>query len=644
MSVYLNNIAVGLVVFPLLALVVTIPYMVYQYRKFGSIPKWRSFLVYLFAFYLLCAYFLVILPLPESRTAMVPYAQDPQLMPFHFLEGIFVWSGFSLADPGTWVNAAKNYIFLESAFNVFLFVPLGMFCRYYFKRSWWQVLVIGALVSLFFEVSQLTGLFGLYAYPYRLFDVDDLILNAFGTLVGFWVMGPASKLLPNMTVIDQEAREQGLQASLVRRALAFLFDFLLAEAAVAAAGLLLTLFGAGFVSVQPGGVQFDSGHMLAFAVAQAASWAVFFVLLPALSRGQTLGQKALKLAIVGLDAGKVPWYRIAARYGLLFLPFIVVAGMTALFLSVRPQETDDLSAFTFYILEHQVVLIAVLTALAAGWLASIPLRSHFIKKRGGSLVMLNELISGTRVMTTAGAASLQDRMVVLDVAEVASLERMIAQDGTSLADLMEAAGLSVSQAIRERNPRPTSVAVLCGTGNNGGDGWVVARDLATRGYEVVVVSPLLPTEVQADPGRAAAIKAFSVAKGNKGSLRIVVKPDALILAKSLAPAEVVVDAMLGTGFSGQFLREPFEGWINAVNRHRTKRKDAFVVAVDVPSGYSAQTGEHAHPCIKADLTVTMLAYKPGLLAPDAKAYCGTVRLSRLADVSAYLGRLQSSKP
>ncbi|MBR2789811.1 MAG: hypothetical protein IKD70_04240, partial [Eggerthellaceae bacterium] len=64
MDIYVNDIRTGVVVFPVLAFFMTLPYMIYQYRKYHSIPFWKSFMFYAFLFYVLCAYFMVILPLP----------------------------------------------------------------------------------------------------------------------------------------------------------------------------------------------------------------------------------------------------------------------------------------------------------------------------------------------------------------------------------------------------------------------------------------------------------------------------------------------------------------------------------------------------------------------------------------------------
>ena len=234
MNVYVSNILFAALSFPLIAFFITLPYMIYQYRRFGSIPWLRTLVVYSFAFYLLCAYFLVLLPLPEDRSAVVPYAQTPQLVPFHFVQLIADSSTASLADPSTWPGLLRNPNVYEALFNVLLLVPLGMYLRYYFRRTWWQTLAIGFLVTLSFETTQLTGLWGLYEHPYRLFDVDDLMLNTLGAMIGFWTVGPAMRVLPDIRLVNEEAREAGMRASVTKRALSFFIDLAIALAAAGA--------------------------------------------------------------------------------------------------------------------------------------------------------------------------------------------------------------------------------------------------------------------------------------------------------------------------------------------------------------------------------------------------------------------------
>lgn len=106
---------------------------------------------------------------------------------------------------------------------------------------------------------------------------------------------------------------------------------------------------------------------------------------------------------------------------------------------------------------------------------------------------------------------------VMDVAEVVALEQCIAQEGTSLYTLMTRAGKAVVEAVRQHAPVGSNVVVLAGSGNNGGDGWVAAEDLAARGYNVVLVTKALAAEIKAEPAKTAALKAEEA-----GSFRVEV--------------------------------------------------------------------------------------------------------------------------
>lgn len=254
---------------------------------------------------------------------------------------------------------------------------------------------------------------------------------------------------------------------------------------------------------------------------------------------------------------------------------------------------------------------------------------------------------------------------VLDVAQVAELERRIAAAGTSLAELMDRAGAAAADAafevaVARRKETTTEVggtsregdaplndagasslrfAVLCGSGNNGGDGWVAARLLAQRGCAVRVVTPRVPDELTAQPARDAALQA-SAALEASGNAQIIVAPcaeDAHLVEEVLRDADVIVDAILGTGFSGESVRAPYDEWIRLANARRGE--GARIVAVDVPSGLSAQTGVPADPCIEADRTVTMIVPKTGLVAPRTVRYCGETRVAPLASIDGLLDGL-----
>lgn len=230
---------------------------------------------------------------------------------------------------------------------------------------------------------------------------------------------------------------------------------------------------------------------------------------------------------------------------------------------------------------------------------------------------------------------------VLDVADIGKLERMIARDGTPLSSLMERAGEAVAQAVRRRMPAPAPVIVLAGAGNNGGDGWVAARTLARCGYPVTLVSRDGVEHLHAEPAHAAAQAALADALRDGLSLDILIAPDEDTLTEAMRGSSVIIDAILGTGFTGEEVRSPYAGWIRAAHARRLETPGVLAVAIDTPSGLSAQSGTAARPCFMADLTVTMLAYKPGLITPAAAPWTGNVELATLVDTKPYLKALRS---
>ena len=137
------------------------------------------------------------------------------------------------------------------------------------------------------------------------------------------------------------------------------------------------------------------------------------------------------------------------------------------------------------------------------------------------------------------------------------------------------------------------------------------------------------TSPQASPQAATAAQ-----HAGTSAIAIHVSPSDDELASLLAAADVIVDAILGTGFSGDTVLAPYDTWIRLANEQRSR--GARIVAADVPSGLSAQTGKAAEPCLKAHKTVTMVTSKPGLETPYAFAFCGTVRVAPLAYIEPIL--------
>lgn len=221
---YIEVINHAIIFFPFIALLFTMPYILSQYHKYGSISFLKSILTYLFVFYLICAYFLVILPLPTIEE--VAHLKTPQIqpIPFDFMIDFIKHSSFDITNINTYIKALKESYFYVPAFNIVLTIPFGFFLRYYFKCDMKTTTIFTFLLSLFFELTQLTGLYFIYPRGYRLCDIDDLILNTLGGLIGFIISKPLINILPKIDNINENATQKGKIISGPRRTLAFLLD------------------------------------------------------------------------------------------------------------------------------------------------------------------------------------------------------------------------------------------------------------------------------------------------------------------------------------------------------------------------------------------------------------------------------------
>jgi ADP-dependent NAD(P)H-hydrate dehydratase / NAD(P)H-hydrate epimerase len=198
---------------------------------------------------------------------------------------------------------------------------------------------------------------------------------------------------------------------------------------------------------------------------------------------------------------------------------------------------------------------------------------------------------------------------VLTAAQSRSLEEQAVKDGTGLATLMAAAGLAVADLVAEKRSEG-GVVVFAGAGNNGGDGWVAARELMTAGRRVRVLSVCDPEELTG-VARDAAREAIAAGVGWD-------VPDAAPSPDALAEATVIVDALLGTGAKGA-LRPPLDAWVAVANR-----SGCYLVAVDVPTGVDSDSGAIAGDAVRADCTVTFSAPKVGLLLHPGASHAGEV--------------------
>ncbi len=202
----------------------------------------------------------------------------------------------------------------------------------------------------------------------------------------------------------------------------------------------------------------------------------------------------------------------------------------------------------------------------------------------------------------------------------------IEQQGVPSLQLMERAGEGVAAAVERLCP-DGPVAVLCGKGNNGGDGLVVARLLRERGRTVSVIALAGEQQLSGDalqnlqrlPGEPPLmLLARKEGRGGDDTAPSDLNP---VARETLQAAQVIVDALLGTGFQGA----PHGGAAAAIEA--IAAASAPVVSVDVPSGVDASTGCVDGAVVKAALTVTFHSAKPGLWIHPGKAHAGRVEVA-----------------
>ena len=197
-------------------------------------------------------------------------------------------------------------------------------------------------------------------------------------------------------------------------------------------------------------------------------------------------------------------------------------------------------------------------------------------------------------------------------AQVRELDRIAIQDrGISGYALMSRAGAAAFDLLRQRWPEARRILVVCGGGNNAGDGYVVARLAQQAGLEVSILTLVDPAKLGGDA---------QTAWQDACAAEVPIAPFA---AAGLAGADLLVDAMLGTGLE----REVSGRWreaMNAMNAH-----SAEILALDIPTGLHADTGAILGAAIHAAATMTFIGLKQGLFTGQGPACCGEVRFADL---------------
>ena len=312
MNAYSIPIKFAIITFPFIAFILTIPFLIYQYRKYGAIPMLKSIIFYSFILYMITAYYMVMLPLPSIeyvKNLNTPYTQ---LVPFQFIKDITATVSFDVANLKDIINIFSHSTIYVVVFNFILTLPFGVYLKYYFNKKWYQTIIYSFLFSLFFELTQLSGLYGIYPRPYRLFDVDDLIVNTAGGFFGHLITPLLTIFLPTQKELESISYKKGEKVTLLRRIFAFLIDIFFITIINVIVSILLysskAFFYSGLISIL-----------------------IYYICVPLIGNGKTIGKKILRIDITSINGNK-KWYLIFIRYMILILfilyPYIIVDVLT----------------------------------------------------------------------------------------------------------------------------------------------------------------------------------------------------------------------------------------------------------------------------------------------------------------------------
>lgn len=370
MEQYLQVVRMAVGVFPFIALAMSIPFMLLEYHRFGALSFVKGAVVYSFVLYMTCAYCLVILPLPDRAEVAKSTAPWCNLIPFRAVRDFFRESPFRLTQPSTYLAALKHKSFYTVAFNLALTLPFGAYVRYYRRAGWQKALLLSFLLSLFFELTQLSGLYFLYPRPYRLFDVDDLIANSLGGLLGWACSAPLIRWLPSREAIERDALRRGRRVSGLRRTVALLIDL---------GGYLLAVLLPTLWWPQAAG---------AFA---ALAFFGYYILLSHLLGGHTPVEAFLRLRVTD-GAGRNRLWRLTLRRVLFVAVYLAAPGFVVVAGVLCGQDAPA------------VTLLAVVAA--AVYYLAVGVKFLFTERP-----MLYERLSGTRMQSTVGPGDAREDLL-----------------------------------------------------------------------------------------------------------------------------------------------------------------------------------------------------------------------------------------
>jgi len=304
MSTYTQSILIAFFITIILSFVLFIPWLIYTYRKYSYLSISKTIIMFSFIFYFLSALCLVLLPFPSTRdtcSLQSPDTVHTNLRLFQFVEDILKDSGVVLTNPSTWLAITKQQAFYQAFFNFLLLMPFGVYLRYFLqeRRYWKRAFILSFLLTLFYEITQRTGIYGIFNCAYRIFDVDDLLLNSVGALLGFFLAPIVWALFPSHEEVEAKAVE------MEKKDIVKPISILLA--------LVIDLFIVQVIWFIIGALTGYSGTFEFLVV--IALYMTIFGFIPSMMNGATVGMKIMRFTMVhkkGKSIVKQSWRRCVA--------------------------------------------------------------------------------------------------------------------------------------------------------------------------------------------------------------------------------------------------------------------------------------------------------------------------------------------
>ncbi|WP_036217998.1 VanZ family protein [Lysinibacillus sphaericus] len=353
MSTYTQSILIAFFITIILSFVLFIPWLIYTYRKYSYLSMSKTIIMFSFIFYFLSALCLVLLPFPSTRdtcSLQSPDTVHTNLRLFQFIEDILKGSGVVLTSPSTWLVITKQQAFYQAFFNFLLLMPFGVYLRYFLqeRRYWKRAFLLSFLLTLFYEITQRTGIYGIFNCAYRIFDVDDLLLNSVGALLGFFLAPIVWALFPSHEEVEAKAAEME-KSDIVKPISALL-------------ALVIDLFIVQVIWFIIGTLTGYSGTFEFLVI--IALYMAIFGFIPSLMNGATLGMKIMRFTMVnkkGKSIVRQSWKRcIAIVATVLLYEAITTVGNIQL-------DMDS----PFYVLQIVISLLASLGGFALTMIIAI---------------------------------------------------------------------------------------------------------------------------------------------------------------------------------------------------------------------------------------------------------------------------------